>query len=464
MPSWTDSALRAERETRHRVRADLAEWAALALAPQNLRPAPHHALLLRELEAVASGECDRLMVLMPPGSAKSTYASLVFPPWWLARYPASSVIAASHTAGLARRFGRGVRALVTEHAARLGYDLDPASRAAYRFGTTKGGSYFATGVRGPVTGRRADLVLIDDPVKSQAEADSAPARDHLWDWYRSDLTTRLRPGGRIILVMTRWHPDDLGGRLLEGSDPWRVLRLPALAEEADPLGRAPGAPLWPEWEGSEALRRKRLVLGDRAFDALFQQSPRAAGGRLFATARVGFADAPADGQSVRAWDLASGTAGNPDWTVGVKLVRTEAGAFQVADVVRLQGGPHEVEQAILATARRDGSGVPIGLPQDPGQAGRAQVLYLTRMLAGFRVVATPETGAKETRAMPVASQCNAGNLWLLRAAWNRALLEELQDFPAGRKDDQVDALSRAFAMLTETAAPARVVRAGVMVR
>ncbi len=125
------------------------------------------------------------------------------------------------------------------------------------------------------------------------------------------------------------------------------------------------------------------------------------------------------------------------------------------DIIRLRGGPHEVEQAIAATAAADGPAVPIGLPQDPGQAGRAQIRYLAGRLAGYRVVASPETGAKETRAMPAASQVNAGNLAFRRAPWNRAFLEELQDFPDGAKDDQVDALSRAMTMLTETAAPAR---------
>ena len=115
------------------------------------------------------------MLLLPPGSAKSTYASLVFPPWFLARYPSASVIATSHTGELARGFGRGVRGLIGEHGARLGLRMDPSSRAAGRFGLRSGGSYFATGVRGPVTGLRADLLIVDDPVKSQREADSAAA-------------------------------------------------------------------------------------------------------------------------------------------------------------------------------------------------------------------------------------------------------------------------------------------------
>ncbi len=428
----------------------------LALSAQGYAPAAHHRLLIRELEGLAAGRWDRLMLLLPPGSAKSTYASLVFPPWFLANRPWAHVIAASHTAGLARTFGRGVRGLIQEHQPRLGLALDPNNRSAGRFGVIGGGSYFATGVRGPVTGRRADLLLIDDPVKSQAEADSGAARDHLWDWFRSDLVTRLKPGGRVVLVMTRWHPDDLGGRLLSGPDAWRVVRLPALAEAGDVLGRPLGQPLWPEWEDEAALRRKRLVLGDRTFDALFQQSPRAPGGRLFKTGRLNVVDERAVGSSVRAWDLAASEDG--DFTAGVLLTRTEDGAYQIADVVRLQGGPEVVLDAIRHTAERDGTAVPIGLPQDPGQAGRSQVSFLTKRLAGWRVVSSRESGSKETRAMPVASQVNAGTVSLFRGEWNRVFTEELQDFPVGSKDDQVDALGRAFSMLLEAGRPARVTR------
>ena len=459
MPTWTPSHLDSERTLRKSIRNDLTAWAALALAPRGHIPAAHHSLILTELEHLSAARTDRLMLLLPPGSAKSTYASLVFPPWWLARHPQSSVIATSHTASLARHFGRGVRSLVEIHAPRLGYSLDPASRAAHRFGTTRGGEYYATGVRGPITGRRADLILIDDPVKSQAEADSPAARDQLWNWFRSDLTTRLKPGGRIVLVMTRWHPDDIGGRILDGPDPWRTLRLPALAEPTDPLGREPGAPLWPEWEDAAAIGRKRTLLGERTFAALFQQDPRPRIGRLFQAAKIALADdLMPTSNAVRAWDLAATaeTRGrDPDYTVGLKLARDPAGGFVVLDVVRFRGNPHEVEQALVATAAADGPHVPIGLPQDPGQAGKAQIRNLTSILAGHRVIASPESGAKETRALPAASQVNNGNLTLRRASWNRNFLEELQDFPDGTKDDQVDALSRAFAMLTEHTTPAR---------
>jgi predicted phage terminase large subunit-like protein len=447
-----------EKQLRLGVRGRLRDWAELALAPSNQVPAAHHLLLIERLERVARGEIDRLMLLLPPGSAKSTYASMLFPAWWFSQHPNSSVIAAAHTGGLARHFGRGVKTLIEAHSARLGYGLQRGA-SAERFATDRGGQYYATGVRGAVTGRRADLLLIDDPVKSQAEADDAACRERLWQWFRSDLSTRLRPGGRIVLIMTRWHPDDLGGRLME-TDDWQVLRLPALAEAGDPLGREVGAPLWPGWESLEALQRKRRALGERAFAALFQQSPVRQQGLLFRTGQIGVVDACPQmqgGQVVRAWDLAAtaGSEGDPDWTAGGKLLRCEDGGFVVLDVRRVRVCSVEVAALIVTTAQQDGREVAVGLPQDPGQAGKAQVRFLTQRLAGFRVVATPETGSKLSRAVPVASQVEAGLVKVVQAEWTRVFVEELADFPNGSKDDQVDALSRGFSMLTMTTGPAR---------
>lgn len=454
-----------ERALRERIRTSLTDWAVYAL-PEGQVPALHHRLMIAELERVAAGGCDRLMLLLPPGSAKSTYASLLFPPWFLSRQM-GHVIAVSHTAGLAQAFGRGVRGLVDEHGVRLGLRLSRADRSAGRFsviglsgsvaGRGRRGGYFAAGVQGAISGRRADLVIIDDPVRGQAEAESAVMRERLWDWYRSELVTRLRPGGRVVVVMTRWHPDDLGGRLLAGDGEagggWRVVRLPALAEAGDMLGRAEGEALWPEWEGKAALERKRLTMGDRSFAALFQQSPRVGGGRLFEVGRLSLDEGRLLGAGARAWDLAASAEG--DWTVGVLLIRGAEGRFQVADVVRFRGEPHAVVQAVLDTAALDGRGVVVCLPQDPGQAGRMQVQYLTGRLAGWRVVSSPESGAKVTRAMPVASQVNGGGMGMFRGNWNRAFVEELRDFPGGAKDDQVDGLSRAFGVLTAGGVGAR---------
>ena len=412
------------------------------------------------------------MVNMPPGSAKSTYASVWFPAWAMAQRRDVDIIAASNIAATAEGFSRRVMGVVREHGPTLGYGL--VREAVDDWTTTAGGRYRATGVGGTIAGSRADLVLIDDPVKSREEAESKIVRDRQWDWFTADLRTRLKPNAGIVVIMTRWHEDDLGGRLLACQpDLWRLVSLPAIALPADPLGRAPGTFLWDDSYGfAQELRRIQAEYeaagAMRDWQALFQQQPRAAEGALFRTARVGLVEAPGAGAArVRAWDLAATaatSARDADWTAGVLMARGPGGCFVVEDVVRLRGGPDQVEAAIAATASRDGAGVPIHLPQDPGQAGKAQISYLARRLAGFRLAARPVSRTKGARAAPFASQLNVGNVSLLRAAWNRAFLEELTGFPAAAHDDQVDAASLAFEALIETPEPARRARLGIMQR
>jgi predicted phage terminase large subunit-like protein len=443
-------------------------WAEQTLRPRQLTPAKHHLMLLDALDDLAAQKCDRLLVAMPPGSAKSTYASVLFPTWLLLHQPRTRIIAACHTEQLAANFGRQIRAHLAAESEPGEAALARDDRAATRFATVAGGGYFGVGVRGPLAGRHADMILIDDPVKSWVEADSATARETLWNWFRADLTTRLAPGGRIALVMTRWHEDDLAGRLMESDDGWQRLVLPALAEDAgDPLERAPGEALWPAQEDVTALHRRRTVVGPRVWAALYQQRPRSDAEAMFSTGRIAvLEEAPACRRVVRAWDLAAtavgGGAGDPDWTVGVKLGRTEDGVLVVLDVVRLRAGPATVAETIVQTAKLDGRGVLIGLPQDPGQAGKQQVAWLSGLLDGFRVSASPETGAKITRAAPAAACVEAGGMALLHGPWNRAFLDELRDFPGGRKDDQVDALARGVALLAET--PARRIELAFMGR
>jgi predicted phage terminase large subunit-like protein len=396
------------------------------------------------------------MVLMPPGSAKSTYTSVIFPTWWFTQHPKSSILAASHSGELAHHFSRRVRALIDTKGRYLGFGLKPGYASMAAWTTTTDGEYIALGVRGAIAGRRADLVIIDDPVKSQADADSTRQREHLWEWYKADITPRIKPGGKVVLIMTRWHPEDLGGQLLRHSNgDWRVLCLPALAEEGDPLNRLPGEALWPDWESRTALQRKRDLIGERVWSALYQQRPIATEARLFTVERItvlhGFQPmSPAI--IIRAWDLAATIhegQNDPDWTVGIRLQRDSNGRFIVDDIVRLRGTPSQVEDTISQTARKDGRSVSISLPEDPGQAGKSQIAYLTRQLAGFHVLATRETGSKIARATPLASQIETGNVSVIAAQWNADFFEELRAFPYGRKDDQVDAVSRAFNVLID---------------
>lgn len=451
---------------RRQCRASMTAWSTEALAPAGFLPAAHHRLMIAELEAIARGDNDRLMMFLPPGSAKSTYTSHLFPAWWFCRHPRSAIIAASHTMELAEKNGRTARNYILGNTDALGYGVRDDSSAAARWHTTAGGEYLGAGVGKAIAGFRADLGLLDDLVASREEADSERQREKTWDWYRDDFLTRLKPGARRVLIMTRWHPDDVAGRILDAeANRWRVLTLPALAtDENDPLGRAVGEPLWSddEYGYGETLRTKREEAGERGWWALYQQSPRPLEGSLFKTAQVRTIEAEPAGRGttiVRAWDLAATAqtgSRDPDWTVGVKLMRTPEGRFVVLDVVRLRGGPDEVEEAVVNTAHQDGAAVRISLPQDPGQAGKQQVLYLTRKLAGFTVESSPETGDKATRAAPVASQVNVGNLDVVAAPWNRVFLDEITGFPNASKDDQVDALSRAFSVIGLNRGPMRI--------
>ena len=284
----------AEVLARRKARESFSHYCAYRL-PEDQSMAPHHVMLTAALDDVEKGDCDRLLVMMPPGSAKSTYGSVYFPEYFSGRNPQLSIIAASHTAELAERFGRRVRNGVDDvqfQALFPQVTLAADSTAAGRWGTNHGGEYTAVGVGGSITGRRGDLIVVDDPVRSREDADSERVRDKTWDWWVNDLLTRLKPGGRIVVIMTRWHEDDLAGRLLEREPQrWKVIKLPMVAGEGDPLGRDPGERLWKEWFTDEMVRQAQS--DPRSWISLYQQEPRPAEGAEFKRSWITrFNDAP----------------------------------------------------------------------------------------------------------------------------------------------------------------------------
>lgn len=424
--------------------------------------ADHHRLLLTKLKKTSERRHGRMMVFMPPGSAKSTYASVVFPSAFLGAEPGRRLILASYGDDLARKMGRRTRSIIKQSRFRgvWGASLTAESSAAQEFSLTNGSEYLACGILGGVTGNRAHGIIIDDPIKGREQANSETVRQKTWDAYEDDLKTRLIPGGWIVIIQTRWHEDDLAGRILpdawkgesglihckDGND-WEVLCIQARSEvDSDPLGRAQGEYLWPEW--FDRGHWAQFESNSRTWSALYQQLPTPLDGDLFKPDQIQTVDALPAGRIdwVRGWDFAS-TEGGGDYTAGAKLGRLPTGQFVIGDMVHGQMGPERRDKALENTAALDGRRVRISIPQDPGQAGKTQVLYLTRGMPGYTMVSSPETGDKVTRAEPFAAQVNVGNVLMLRGDWNKKVVDELRSFPNAKHDDQVDALSRAFAEL-----------------
>lgn len=246
---------------------------------QSYLPAPHLRQIAEKLEAVERGEILRLMISMPPRHGKSMLASEFFPSWCLGRRPQRQIIHSTYAQELADDFGRKVRNLIKSDIHQTVFpssELSDDSAAAARFHTSEGGVYHAVGVGGSSTGRGADILLIDDPIKGRAEADSETLRRKLKDWYSSVAYTRLMPGGAIVIIQTRWHEDDLAGWILRehADENWVVLSLPAIDDDT-------GEALWPERYPLQRLEQIRSVLGPRDWQALYQQRPRAGSGGEF---------------------------------------------------------------------------------------------------------------------------------------------------------------------------------------
>ena len=421
--------------------------------------APHLALIDRALMQVAryaeTGGREgigRLMLFGPPRHGKSTTARL-FAAWFLGRNPDKRFMLLSYAASLAEKHSRAARNLIPgAHYQGVfpGVMLADDSRAvdSWEIANADGGMD-ALGFGGSMTGKGAHVLFVDDAVKSREEAESAVIRDRTFESFTNDAYTRLEPGGAAVLDMTRWHADDLAGRLLESMPgQWRTLRLPAIAEAGDPLGRLEGEALWPERYPLEALREIEAAIGSYAFAALYQQRPVPAGGRLFDTAQIEVIDAEPEGlQTVRFYDLAVTAKRTADYTAGLRLGIANNETLIVADVWRGQRELPDVHEAIVQNAAIDGPKTRIRLEAE--KAGIVQLQFLLRdaRMRPYTLDAEAPQGDKFTRAGPVAARVNAGRLKLVRGSWNRAFIDELATFPVGAHDDQVDALSGAYAML-----------------
>ena len=400
--------------------------------PQYQRAA-HHALIAEKLEAVERGEIDRLMIFMPPRHGKSELASKRFPAWCLGRNPQRQIIAASYNSDLANDFGRNVRNLVAEPEFSQvfpGVTLAPDSQAANRMNTNRGGTYVAAGVGTAVTGRGAHIALIDDPFKDREEADSERRRQVVWDWYRSTLYTRLMPGGAIVLIQTRWHEDDLAGRLLEHErGQWEVLDLPAINKA--------GEALWPEWYDLTALERIKAAIGPREWSALYQQQPQPDEGTFFQRAWFQeWAKLP-DCRYYGTSDYAV-TDGGGDYTV-----HRIWGIDGQGDVYRVAGYREQATSDKWIEAKLDliAKYKPLAWFGEGGVIQKAIEPMLRRRMrernVHCRLEWLPSVADKPTRARSFQAMAATGRVWFEPGA---DIAEHLV-FPAGKNDDDVDCSS-----------------------
>jgi len=433
--------------------------------------APHLDYLCDWLEGVVAGTVKRLMVFLPPRHGKSQTVSRGFPAYYLGRHPEREIILASYGAELAYDFSRKARAFVNEY----GGAFDPPiavsrdSFAVNRWSLTNGtGGLTAAGAGGPLTGRGASVAIIDDPFKDWASAQSKTIRDGVWDWYQSVLYTRLAPGGAIILVQTRWHEDDLAGRLLkamgEGGESWEVVSLPAIAEASDVLGRTAGEPLWEERYDATALDAIERAIGPAKWAALYQQRPYADGGGLFKRSAFRYYDLldgvlalrGGEGDGAKhiplsaCWlfqtvDPAATTTALSDYFAAATWAVTPDSDLVLLDLFR------ERAETVKHIQIMDGLWAK-WRPKFQAVENRTFGLSIIQELKrrGRPVVPCKADQDKYSRALPLSSRYEIGAVYHPScAAWLETFESELVAFPSAEHDDCVDVAAYAAIVLAQ---------------
>ena len=420
----------------------------------------HLDVLDKALQDVSEGKIKRLIVAMPPRHGKSERVSKKFPAWHVGRNPGDEIILASYSIDLSREHSMIARDTLANHPDVFGVNLAKDRQSAESWGIEgHRGGVKAAGVGGPITGRGARIAIIDDPVKNAEEANSEVMRDKIWAWYQSTLYTRLTPDGRIIVVMTRWHEDDLVGRLLQKEreeieagthtgERWTVINFPAIAEENDYLGRSIGEPLWPEF-GFDLQRLEQIKqdVGSYVFNALYQQRPAAAEGAMIKRHWWKFYnDDPRSmrfDEIIQSWDCTFKDSDGSDYVVGQVWGRIGADVYLI-DTVRERMDITATIDAILHITSK-WPDARLKLIEDKAN-GPAIISILQRKIGG--IVAVKPTESKIARASAVVPFIEAGNVHLPQGKpWVDEFIDECASFPHGAHDDQVDAMSQALKRL-----------------
>lgn len=390
------------------------------------------------------GEYDRLIVTLPPRHSKSTIFSEALPAWILGNNPQAEIIIASYNDGQSAKMMTASRLLMEEPEYKRSFTgiewvQDNIHDAMIKGKLNGRPNMISRGPGSGITGSGADYIIIDDIFKSSEDAYSSIRRDKVYDWYRSTALTRLSPGGKVLLVGTRWHYDDLIGRVLQ-EDGWKILHLPAISDD--------GKALWPERFSLAHLERTKAEIGSLMFSAIYQGRPTPMDGGMFTRSTIQYIDNDLgpDATRVRYYDMAA-TEGDGDYTVGC-LMSTDGETYVIEDISRGQRSAGANEGFIRTAAREDGIGTYILMEEEGGSAGKTAINAYSRILAGYAFQGVRSTGPKEIRATALAAGLESGLVKIRRASWNRDLVDEMTEFPFGAHDDQVDACAGAYNFLT----------------
>jgi predicted phage terminase large subunit-like protein len=428
--------------------------------------AAHHALLCEKLQGIEDGSIPNLMVLMPPGSAKSTYSDVVFVPWFMARKPRRNVILASYASDIAKKQGRRARQLIQSKSFfnLMGESLKDDQKAADEWALSNGSEYMAGGLLSGLTGNRAALGILDDPIRGREAAESETIRNKTWDAYVDDFCSRLIPGAPQVMILTRWHEDDPAGRILpdgwdgesgwfDGRDgrKWYVICLPAIADRIDdPLGRKVGETLWPEWFSHahwEPFKRN-----PRTWSSLYQQKPTAQDGTFFKREwfrRYRKGSEPKQLHKYISSDHAPAGQERSDFT----CVRVW-GVDSTGDLYMLDGFRHQETLDVTADKvvgnKKEGISGLIQrhkpfcwFPEDDNN-WKSAAGFITRMMREQGVFCriepiSPHGNDKQVKAQPFQAMAASGRVWIPEGPEGDDVIEQYIKFPSGRNDDEVDA-------------------------
>lgn len=431
----------------------------------------HHEIICKKLDDWVDGKITRLMLFMPPRYGKSELASRRLPAYIFGKNPNAKIIATSYSSDLAKDMNRDVQRIIDDDSYRLVFNNTKLSSKNIR---TKGswvrntemfevvdssGYYKCAGIDGPVTGKGFIYGIIDDPIKNRKDAESKTLREGIYSWYTSTFYSRRdEDDARILIILTRWHEDDLAGRLLalqehdEYADKWDVVSFPAIAEAErcndDP--REEGEALWPEKFPVKSLRFTRANSTGYNWDAIYQQRPSPAGGAKIKRHWFEIVDKAPEGLLwFRFWDLALSEEESADHTASIVGAQDRNGMIYLKDIIRGQWEWPEARATLIKTALSER--IPVGIEQAPGHKGLIDGLIADKKLNSITIKGYRPDKSKLIRALPWIARCEAGRIKLVSGSWINEYLNECQVFTGhnDKEDDQIDCTSGAYIMIND---------------